>query len=61
MFLFKRKKFAYEDKPYPLPPPWWGGGGMARPPPIVHDKLGKHLPRNSFHFVNVMLFGCLTL
>ena len=59
MFLFE-KKFAYEDKPYPLPPPWWGGG-MVRPSLIVHDKLGKHLPRNSFHFVNVMLFGCLTL
>ena len=31
MFLFERK-FAYEDKPYPLPPPWWGGGdGKSAP------------------------------
>ena len=58
MFLFERKKFAYEDKPYPPPPTLVVSN---RPPLIVHDKLEKHLPRNSFHFVNVMLFGCLSL
>ena len=30
MFLFERKKFAYEDKPYP-PPPHLGGIKSSAP------------------------------
>ena len=60
MFLFE-KKFAYQEKlsKKPIPPsPWYQ---IVRPLSSMIN-YEKHLPpRNSFHYVNVMLFGCFSL